>query len=410
MAFYEENPGQIAEADIVVCIPSFNEAGNIAGTVARVDEGLSEYFPYMRSAIINCDNHSTDGTREAFFSAPGKASKIYIATEPGGGGKGRNVLNFFEKARQLNPKALVIIEADIRNMSSLWVRNLVAPVLKGAGFVCPIYERHKYETFLSNSIIYPLFRCLYGRRLRQCNAGDYGFSPKLLDLYLDPPFRSEMVENSGIDIWMANVALASRLPIVQAIMGAPKLHRVKGRFADLPTLFAEAVGTVFDLVEVYDSFWQQVKWSKPTALSGTDLQEVETPFPPTDVSPERLHAKFIDDFDKYYGLWERVYGPILGRKLQEIRSIGFQHFSFPTQTWMTILFDTAVAYRGMSVSERKELVEGLLPLYVGKVLSYVKKAWRMSLQQAEEYIENECMMFEENKPYLVKMWTKGERG
>jgi hypothetical protein len=32
----------------------------------------------------------------------------------------------------------------------------------------------------------------------------------------------------------------------------------------------------------------------------------------------------------------------------------------------------------------------------------------MSLQQAEDFIENECMMFEENKSYLVKAWTKGE--
>jgi len=97
-------------------------------------------------------------------------------------------------------------------------------------------------------------------------------------------------------------------------------------------------------------------------------------------------------------------------KLQEIRSIGLQHFSFPTQTWMTILFDSAVAYRWMSPAERKNLLDGLLPLYLGKVLSYVKKTERMSLQQAEDYIENECMIFEENKPYILKVWTKGEGG
>jgi hypothetical protein len=409
MGFYLENPGQIAEADIVVGIPTANEAANMEGTVARIDKGLGDYFPDLRSVIVNCDNHSTDGTREAFFSASGKASKVYIATEPEGGGKGTNLQNFFEMAARLNPKALVVVEADIKNISPLWVRILVTPVLKGAGFVCPLYERHKYETFLSNSIIYPLFRCLYGRRVRQCNIGDYGFSPKMLQIYLNTPFQTPRVANSGIDIWMANTALVSRLPIVQAIMGAPKLHRARGRFSDLPEMFAEAVATVFDLMGVHEDFWLRVKWSKPTALSGTDLQEVETPLPPADVNPELFHEKFIEDFDKYSPLWERVYGPITARKLQEIRSIGFQHFSFPTQTWMSILFDSAVAYRGMSDADRVELVKGLLPLYVGKVLSYVKKTWRMSLQQAEEFIENECMMFEENKPYIVKMWTKEER-
>jgi hypothetical protein len=409
MAFVEENPERITGADVVVGIPTANEVESIAVTAAQVDEGLREYFPGMKCAIINCDNSSSDGTREAFFSAPGKTPKLYISTEPGVGGKGKNIRNFFEKARQLDPKALIIIEADIKNISPVWVRNLGVPVLKGAGFVCPLYVRHKYDATLTSSVIYPLFRCLYGRRVRQCNVGDYGFSPKLLDSYLEPPFWGEMIENFGVDIWMANIALASRLPIVQAIMGVPKVHRLKDRYAHLPVLFDEVVGTIFDLMQAYENFWEQVKWSKPTALFGTDLHEVETPLP-VDINTQRLHEMFVEGFDEYYGLWEQVYGPIVAPKLQEIRSIGLQHFSFPIQTWMTILFDSAVAYRRMSPPERKNLLDGLLPLYLGKVLSYVKKTERMSLQQSEEYIENECMRFEENKPYIVKVWTKGEGG
>jgi hypothetical protein len=403
MAFYEENPGGITSADVVVGIPSANEVESIARTTEQVDKGLTRYFPDLKCAIVNSDNHSSDGTREAFFSAPATTSRLYISTEPGFRGKGRNIRNFFEKARQLNPKALIIIEADIKNISPVWIRNLGAPILKGAGFVCPLYVRHKYEATLTSSIIYPLLRCLYGRRVRQANAGDCGISPKLLDTYINPPFWSEAVESFGVDVWMANIALASGLPIVQAFMGAPKVHRLKDRFMHLTVLFHEVISTIFDLMQVYQNFWEQVKWSKPTALSGTDLQEVETPLP-VDINTKRLHEMFVEGFDKYYGLWEQVYGPMVVPKLQEIRSMGLQHFSFPTQTWLTILFDSAVAYRRMSPGERLNLLDGLLPLYLGKVLSYVKKTERMSLQQAEEHIENECVMFEENKPYITKVW------
>ena len=403
MAFYEENPGDITRADVVVGIPSANEVESIARTTEQVDKGLTRYFPDLKCAIVNSDNHSADGTREAFFSAPASTPRLYISTEPGFSGKGRNIRNFFEKARQLNPKALIIIEADIKNISPVWIRNLGAPILQGAGFVCPLYVRHKYEATLTSSIIYPLLRCLYGRRVRQANAGDCGLSPKLLDTYLDPPFWSEAVESFGVDVWMANIALASRLPIVQAFMGAPKVHRLKDRYLHLTVLFHEVISTIFDLMQVYQDFWEQVKWSKPTALSGTDLQEVETPLP-VDINTKRLHEMFVEGFDKYYGLWEQVYGPMVVPKLQEIRSMGLQHFSFPTQTWLTILFDSAVAYRRMPPDERLNLLDGLLPLYLGKVLSYVKKTERMSLQQAEEHIENECVMFEENKPYITKVW------
>ena len=137
MAFYEENPGEITRADVVVGIPSANEVESIARTTEQVDKGLTRYFPDLKCAIVNSDNHSADGTREAFFSAPANTPRLYISTEPGFSGKGRNIRNFFEKARQLNPKALIIIEADIKNISPVWIRNLGAPILKGAGIRLP---------------------------------------------------------------------------------------------------------------------------------------------------------------------------------------------------------------------------------------------------------------------------------
>jgi glycosyltransferase involved in cell wall biosynthesis len=404
MAFYEDNPLGITSADVVVGIPSFNEVESIARTVEKADKGLAEYFPGMRCAIINSDNHSADGTREAFFAAPGIMPRIFLSTAPGEHGKGKNLRNFFEKARELNPKALVVIEADIKNISPVWIRNLGMPILKGAGFVSPLYVRHKYEATLTSSIIYPLLRCLYGRRVRQANVGDFGFSPKLLDLYLNPPFWNEPVENFGIDIWMANIALAARVPIVQAFMGAPKVHRIKDPYTHLTVLFHEVLATIFNLMGVYKEFWEQVKWSKPTALSGTDLHEMETPLP-IDINTDRLHERFIEGFDQYGGVWESISGPTVVTKLQEIRSLGLQHFSFPSQTWATILFDSAAAFRRMNAQEQSKLLDALLPLYLGKVLSFVKKTERMSLQQAEEYIENECMIFEENKPYIIRVWT-----
>ena len=42
--------------------------------------------------------------------------------------------------------------------------------------------------------------------------------------------------------------------------------------------------------------------------------------------------------------------------------------------------------------------------YFGKTLSFVRKTERMSVQQAEEFIENECVVFEETKPYVFDRW------
>ncbi|GLI34516.1 glycosyltransferase [Desulforhabdus amnigena] len=403
MAFYEENPHQITKADMVVAIPSFNEAETIGRTAELAAKGLTDFFGNLKCVLINCDNHSADGTKEAFLSAPGEIPKIYLSTPPGVHGKGNNLRNLFEKVRELEARAIVVVESDIKNFAPFWIKNLGEPILKGAGYVCPLYVRHKYEITLTSSIVYPLIRCLYGRRVRQPNAGDFGFSGKLVDAFLDSPVWTESVQHFGIDIWMTTIALNARLPICQAFIGAPKVHRLKDPYAHLSVLFHQIVGTIFDMMEVYPDFWKQVKWSKPTALYGTDIHEVETPLP-VEINATRLHERFLQGFDKYTNMWQLIYDQTVCPKLQEIRSMGLQHFSFPTQTWARILYDAALAYHRAEASEKDRILDSLLPLYLGKVLSFVKKTERMSVQQAEEYIENECMIFEENKPYIVKIW------
>ncbi|PIY22160.1 MAG: glycosyl transferase, partial [Deltaproteobacteria bacterium CG_4_10_14_3_um_filter_51_14] len=56
--------------------------------------------------------------------------------------------------------------------------------------------------------------------------------------------------------------------------------------------------------------------------------------------------------------------------------------------------------------DKELLVDSLIPLYYGKTLSFVKKMAGMSIQQAEDAIEEDCMVFELAKPYLVKRWEK----
>jgi glucosylglycerate synthase len=403
MAFYEENPSNITKADMVLAIPTFNEAETIGHTATEAAKGLAEYFGSLESVIINCDSHSTDGTKDAFFSTPTEMAKIYISTPPDRPGKGNNLRNLFEKVRELEARVVVVLEADIRNLAPHWVRNLGEPIVKGSGYVCPLYVRHKYEATLSSSLVYPLMRCLYGRRVRQPNVGDFGFRGDLVDAFLSSPVWTESVQHFGIDVWMTTIAMNARVPICQTLIGAPKIHRMKDPYAHLPVLFPQVIGAIFDLMMAYEDFWHQVKWSKPTLLYGTDTHSVETVVP-TDVNVTLLHERFLQGFDKYNDLWQNLYDQTVGPKLQEIRSLGLQHFSFPTQTWAKILFNMAKSYAQAEEPKRADLRDSLLPLYLGKVLSFVKKTERMSIQQAEDYVENECTIFEETKPYLLKVW------
>ena len=83
-----ENPSNVRSADIIVGIPSYNEADCISVPTDTASRGLEEYFPRAKSVIINVDNNSKDGTRDAFMDTPTKVPKIYISTPEGvkGGG------------------------------------------------------------------------------------------------------------------------------------------------------------------------------------------------------------------------------------------------------------------------------------------------------------------------------------
>ena len=67
-----ENPDRIQGAEIIVGIPSYNEADSIAYPTQITSQGLIKYFPDAESVIINVDNRSPDGTKDVFLNTPTK--------------------------------------------------------------------------------------------------------------------------------------------------------------------------------------------------------------------------------------------------------------------------------------------------------------------------------------------------
>ena len=90
-----DDPEQINQAEIVVGIPSYNEADSIAFVVKQIDEGLRKYFPKKSAVIINVDNNSQDGTKEVFLGTKTTTSKVYLSTRADIKGKGNNFYNLF---------------------------------------------------------------------------------------------------------------------------------------------------------------------------------------------------------------------------------------------------------------------------------------------------------------------------
>ena len=169
-------------------------------------------------------------------------------------------------------------------------------------------------------------------------------------------------------------------------------------------MFREVVGTIFAMMDSFESYWLNIKYSKPTAIYGFGLGETEMP-PKVNADTEKLYSNFHDGFEEYGDIWKGILTNDVYQKLIEIKGMKKTVFTFPTDLWARLLYDVAIAYK-KSVFDRDTIMDSLIPLYFGKTLSFVKKTAKMSIQQAEEMIEEDCMTFEMTKPYLLQRWQE----
>ncbi|HEX9202640.1 MAG TPA: glycosyltransferase, partial [Vicinamibacteria bacterium] len=209
----EDRLRELGEVDLLVGIPSFNNARTIGHVVRAAAAGFAKYFPGRRAVIVNSDGGSSDGTPEivtgADFSSPGRIlvsrplTPVHKIVTPYQGlpGKGSAFRTIFAIAERLQAKACAVVDSDLRSITPGWIELLLGPVLEeGFDFVAPLYLRHKYDGTITNSIVYPLTRALYGKEVRQPIGGDFGFSGRVASHYLSKPVWESDVARFGIDI------------------------------------------------------------------------------------------------------------------------------------------------------------------------------------------------------------------
>jgi glycosyltransferase involved in cell wall biosynthesis len=402
-----ENPSRVDSADMVVGIPSYNEADSIAFPTDVASRGLLEYFPDKKSVIINVDNCSPDGTKDVFMNTPTKIPKIYISTPKGVKGKGNNFWNLFEAVVELGAKAVVVVDADLQSITPQWIQYLGEPLFADFNYVTPIYVRHKYDGSITNHIAYPLLRTLFGLRVRQPIGGDFGFSGRMARAFLSEKLWNDRIANFGIDIWMTTIAIARRFKVCQTFLGSPKTHRAKDPSKDLGPMFTQVIMTFFDLMIDFEYLWKDTTESWPSSIYGFGLGVDEKP-PPVNVNTDALYESFSTGFEKYGKLWEKIIPQPEFIEVKKDKKLSKEQFYYPSDLWARILFSFAIAYRNNEIP-RAEIIEAMIPFYHSRILSFVNKTDHMETKECEEYFESINRVFEDEKYYLIKRWDQDQK-
>ena len=408
---------EIKETDILIGIPSYNNVRTIGHVVRAVIAGLAKYFPGAKAVLLNSDGGSTDGTQEEVKKVQIEDFKTILTSYPvhpihkivtpyhGIPGKGSAFRTIFEAARSLKAKACAAVDSDLRSITPEWMELLLRPIYEeGFDYVAPLYARHKFDGTITNSIVYPLTRALYGKSVRQPIGGDFGFSGELAKFYLTRDVWETDVARFGIDIWMTTLAIAEGYKVCQSYLGA-KIHDAKDPGSDLGPMFTQVVSSVFDLVVEYQNLWKGVKVSQPIPTFGF---RYEVGLEPISVNVERMIRNFRLGVKDLMEIWRKVLSAETVAWLESIGRLSDEAFFFPQDLWVRIIYDFAIAYYKEKV-HREHLLKSMIPLYLGRVASFVKETRESSAREVEEKIESLCKLFEKMKPYLIEHWEQGER-
>jgi glycosyltransferase involved in cell wall biosynthesis len=401
-------------ADIVVGIPSFNNARTIGHVVQAVSAGCSKYFPKERCVVVNSDGGSKDGTPDVVsrsdFHAPSailvshEVTPVHKIITPYHGipGKGSALRTIFALADRLGARACAVVDSDLRSITPGWMELLLGPILQqGMDYVAPLYLRHKYDGTITNSIVYPLTRALYGKEIRQPIGGDFGFSGALAAHYLTQPVWNTNVARFGIDIWMTTTAVAKGFKVCQAFLGA-KIHDAKDPGADLSQMLVQVVSSVFDLMQTYKDSWRGVTTAEEVPLFG---------FPhgvglePVNVNVERMLGIFRRGAKDLREVWEKA---LARETLAAVAALAAREeppFVFPDETWVRVVYDFSRAYARRALPA-EQLLASLVPLYLGRTASFVVQTERSDEGEVESVIRGLARQFVDMKPYLLQRWSE----
>jgi len=423
-----EQVKKINKADILVGIPSYNNEDTIAHVIKAVRLGLTKFFPKFKSIIVNSDCGSTDNTRKVirnnmkdyeefdtilishemhpFTRSLHSPISEMVTTFRGAPGKGKAFRRIFDIAHELKTKAVVVVDSDLCSITPEWIQLLAGPIIfKDFDYVAPLYTRHKYDGTITNSIIYPLTRALYGKKIRQPIGGEFGFSSKVLEHYMEKDIWDTDVAYYGIDIWMTTAALANGFKVCQSFLGA-KIHNPKS-VATLPPMFKQVIGTIFALIEEHHDMWKKIKGSEDLPTFGFQARVI-----PEEVSQDsnELYQNFHKGVRKFSCIWQEILNKDNHQALEKIFSLPRKSFNFPNQLWVKIIYDYILFYNRFKHTFMEMslplVLESMIPLYFGFIASFVLKTKDMNNQEAEQEIEKICLEFEKSKPYLTDNWDK----
>ena len=405
----------VGEVDILVGLPTHNNAKTVGPVVNTIRAGILRDFPRERAVIINADGGSRDGTPELVTgisiddARPG--SNVYAlrtmhsistryASAPQSGVALRTIL---AAADLLRAKACIVMSPESENIQPEWISNLLRPVYHdGFDLVSPTYRRHKFDGLLMTNLVYPMVRALYGVRIHEAYMPEFGFSSRLGSQFLNHNGWKDGTGGPGVELRFTLAAIAGRYRICESFLG--EKDPVERRGADLVPVLRQTVGVLFSSLESDFPVWSAVSGSEAVPAMGSDQEML---LDPLRVNRKRLREMFSNGVAELRSVFQSILSDATLSELLRIAEMTDEEFHYPADLWVKTVYEFAASYK-KSVIARDHIIQALAPLFRGRVLTFLTENRNGSAHEVGNNIEGLCLEFERLKPYLLEMWKSRE--
>lgn len=403
----------VGEVDLLVGIPTLNHAKTVGQVVRAVQIGFVKYFPRERAVLINLDGGSTDGTPERvravsiadfrpLLSAQPLRTLHRITTPyPGPPERAGALRTLLAAADLVRAKACAVVSADLENITPEWIDALIRPIYKESfDLVAPIYQRHKFDGLLISNLIYPMFRAIYGHRVREPLGPEFGLSGRFARALLSKERAARTPSPHGIDLAITAAAATGGNRIGQSFLG-PKVHASRHDEPSLAETLRQTVGALFEQMERDAAAWSPRQGSAPPPVFGF---EYALRLEPVRINKRRMLETFRTGVRELSSLFEAILSENTREKIRQRAALDDKAFRYPDDLWVRTVYEFAAAFHH-GVLHRSHLVQALTPLYLGRACSFVLENADAVSEEVEKRIEALCLEYERQKPELIERWN-----
>jgi len=394
---------KIGEAGVVVGIPFYDEADTIGAVLKTVREGLEEFYPEQKCAIVAVGSPAGRKALKVVNNLPqsSEISRIaFLLNDERINGKGWAFRAIMEIARSLGAD-LAIVEADLSSrerdgetegLTPDWINLLLEPIKRGeADLVVSRFNRHYFESPISTHLLYPLLTAIYGCPIHDLIGGQWGISHRLLRTYLKTPWSTD-IGGYGIDSWLATIAITNEARVCEANLGI-KVHWPTVGKAEL--VLRKLARVLLERIVADKEWWRETgEIGKQPSLKPLPSFGVRKAHQPDEVRivPQQLIARYKRGFNEFHSLYQRIFPQEVYRQLEELAGTESRRFAFPARLWAQIVYHLLLDFAFRREFAKDDLLNSFIPLYEGCVGSFalgiraLKNRMKRSLPQEAEHL------------------------